>query len=117
MARTTFAAVTLAAATVLALPHLAPAVHSQAGGSAAVAGTVRSKTEGAMEGVLVTLQRDGSTITTTVASDAQGRYSFPRDRVEPGKYTVAVRAQGFDLPATAVSVPAHGAATLDLTLQ
>src|SRR6266851_6325822 len=40
----------------------------------ALSGRVSSAEEGAMEGVLVSAKKAGSTITITVVSDAQGRY-------------------------------------------
>ena len=40
-----------------------------------------------MEGVLVSAKKAGSSITVTVVTDAQGRFSFPANRVEPGQYT------------------------------
>ena len=40
-----------------------------------------------MEGVVVSAKHDGSTITISVVTDAQGRYAFPAARLEPGKYT------------------------------
>jgi streptogramin lyase len=78
-------------------------------------GTVTSQAEGAMEGVLVGAKKVGSTITTWVVSNAQGQYSFPPDRVEPGKYTVSIRAVGYELPATPVDLKADPA-RLDLQL-
>jgi len=54
--------------------------------AAALTGQVRSQEEGPMEGVLVSAKREGSTITVSVVSDAQGRYRFPRAKLEPGKY-------------------------------
>src|SRR5439155_3115205 len=69
-------------------------VHAQA---PALTGQVSSAEEGAMEGVLVSAKKAGSTITTTVVSDKQGRYSFPAARLEPGKYALKVRAAGYDL--------------------
>jgi len=65
--------------------------------SAALTGQVSSAEEGQMEGVLVTARKTGSTIAITVASDQTGRYSFPRNRVEPGQYAVRIRAVGYDL--------------------
>src|SRR5437868_13007280 len=81
----------------------------------ALTGKVSSQAEGAMEGVIVGAKKVGSTITTWVVSNAQGQYSFPRDRMEPGKYVVSIRAVGYELPSTSVDVsaqPAH----LDLQL-
>ena len=51
---------------------------------AALAGQVSSAAEGAMEGVLVSAKRAGSTVTTTVVSDSKGHFSFPASRLEPG---------------------------------
>ena len=42
-----------------------------------------------MEGVLVSAKKAGSTVTITVVSDAQGNYSFPAAKLEPGQYSVA----------------------------
>ena len=50
-----------------------------------------------MEGVLVSARSAGSTVTTTVVSDRQGRYEFPRARLEPGDYTLRIRAIGYEL--------------------
>src|SRR3978361_510987 len=55
----------------------------QAQTAAALSGQVSSAEEGAMEGVLVSAKRDGSTITTTVVSNDKGQYSFPADRLPP----------------------------------
>ena len=49
----------------------------------ALAGTVTSAEEGAMEGVLVTARRDGASFAVTVVTDAQGRYGFPAAKLEP----------------------------------
>lgn len=65
--------------------------------AAALTGLVSSSQEGMMEGVLVTVRRDDATFTVTVVSDEQGRYSFPVDRLDPGPYTVSIRAVGYDL--------------------
>ena len=62
----------------------------------ALTGRVSSNEE-AMEGVLVSAKKDGASITTTVATDAQGRYSFPAGRIEPGKYAISIRAVGYKL--------------------
>ena len=81
----------------------------------ALTGKVTSQAEGAMEGVLIGAKQAGSTISTWVVSNAQGQYSFPRDRMEPGKYVVSIRAVGYELPSTSVDVPAQPA-QLDLQL-
>src|SRR4051794_38118862 len=65
-------------------------------------GLVTSAEEGPMEGVLVSAKRAGSTITITIASDAQGRYSFPAAKLEPGQYALRIRATGYDLETPAV---------------
>ena len=73
---------------------------------AALTGVVTSPEEGAMEGVLVSARKAGSTITVTVVSDAHGRYRFPAGRLAPGKYALKVRAVGFDLEtSSSVNVP------------
>jgi streptogramin lyase len=93
------------------------AATAQAQNNVALTGKVTSAQEPAMEGVLVNAERDGSNITTTVVSNAQGVYSFPADRLEPGHYTLSIRAVGYTLdgPKTA-DVTANAATTADLTL-
>src|SRR6188508_439078 len=92
-------------------------VSRPAGAQAALAGIVSSTEEGNMEGVLVNARKDGSTITTTVVSDAQGRYSFPASRLEPGRYALSIRAVGFDLEGPkSADVAAGKTAAADLTL-
>jgi virginiamycin B lyase len=89
----------------------------EARAQAALTGIVSSNEEGAMEGVLVSAKREGSTITTTVVTDTQGRYSFPAARVQPGKYTISIRAVGYKLDsAKTVDVPAGGTGAADLKL-
>ena len=85
--------------------------------TAALTGLVSSSDEPAMEGVLVSATRDGSTITTTVVTGADGRFSFPADRLTSGKYNLAVRAVGFqlDVPKT-VDISGEKTATADLKL-
>src|SRR5438309_4613262 len=82
----------------------------------ALTGTVTSQVEGPMEGVIVGAKKVGSTITTWVVSNAQGQFSFPRDRMEPGKYVVSIRAAGYELPSTSVDVTAQPT-QLDLPLK
>src|SRR6478609_1042338 len=86
--------------------------------AAALTGQVTSAEEGPMEGVLVSARKAGSTITVTVVSDARGSYSFPAARLEPGRYSLRIRAVGYDLEAPAnVDVPVGAGATYDLKLR
>ena len=77
----------LVAFTVLVAFALEPG-KPQAQSAVALSGQVTSAEEGAMEGVVVSAKKDGSTITISVVTDAQGRYAFPAARLEPGKYTL-----------------------------
>jgi virginiamycin B lyase len=63
----------------------------------ALTGQVSSAQDGAMEGVLITVRKDGSSISTTVVSDAKGHYAFPTGRLEPGRYGLKIRAFGYAL--------------------
>jgi len=84
----------------------------------ALTGTVTSTEEGAMEGVLVTAKKQGSTISITVVTDAQGHYSFPASKLEPGNYALRIRAVGYDLDGKPTAdVAAGSAATADLKLK
>jgi len=109
----------LIAAAVLAVAFLcanSTAVRAQA--QATLAGTVTSAKEGVMEGVLVSAKRAGSTVTLTVVSDNQGRYSFPAAKLAPGRYALRIRAVGYDLDGPgAVEVAGQKTATLDLKLK
>jgi hypothetical protein len=44
-----------------------------------------------MEGVVVTAKKPGSIVQVSVTTDAQGRYTFPENRLEPGEYTISIR--------------------------
>jgi virginiamycin B lyase len=83
--------------------------------ASALTGKVTSQAEGAMEGVLIGAKKADATITTWVVSNAQGQYSFPRARMEPGKYAISIRAVGYELQKTIVDVGAQPA-QLDLQL-
>jgi virginiamycin B lyase len=84
----------------------------------ALTGQVTSAEEGPMEGVLVSAKRTGSTVTITVVSDAQGIYSFPAAKLEPGRYAMRIRAVGYDLDRPAnVDVTAQQPARHDLKLR
>jgi len=85
--------------------------------AAALTGTVKSAQEGAMEGVVVSARRAGANFYVSVTSDAQGRYTFPATHLEPGEYTVTIRATGWDLtPIGKVTLSKGKAATQDLSL-
>src|SRR4051794_919964 len=91
---------------------------------AALSGFVSSAEEAAMEGVLVSATKAGSNITVTVVTGADGRYAFPADRLGPGRYSIAVRAVGYQLDRrgenqieiTASEAPDRMGATRDLRL-
>lgn len=86
--------------------------------AAALAGQVASTEEGPMEGVIVSAKKDGSTITVSVITNAQGRYSFPAARLEPGRYGLQIRAVGYDLEGPKSADVAAGAPTsADLKLR
>jgi virginiamycin B lyase len=103
-----------AAATVLS-PAVGPV---QAEGQAALTGTVSSEAEGKMEGVVVTARRSGSIVQVSVATDAEGRYSFPRNRLETGQYTLSIRAVGYDIDSPAkATVATENVATTDIKLK
>ena len=86
--------------------------------SAVLAGIVSAEAEGPLEGVVVSAKRVGSTMTTSVMSDAQGRYAFPAARLEPGAYSIHIRATGYDLDgSSSVDVAAGRTAQLDLKLR
>ena len=85
--------------------------------SVALTGQVMSAVEDSMEGVLVSVKRVDSTITVTVVSDEQGRYRFPSGKLQPGRYSVRIRAVGYDLDAPLeVEVTKGATATADLKL-
>jgi virginiamycin B lyase len=105
-----------ATTSILALALAGPSVVRAA--DTALSGTVSSLEEGAMEGVLVSAQRDGSTIRTTVVTDPQGHYGFPAGRLEPGHYKITIRAAGYDLDgAGSAMVDANATARADLKLK
>jgi len=90
--------------------------HAQA--PVALTGQVSSAEEGAMEGVVVSARRDGSTISISVVTDARGRFAFPAARLEPGHYALKARAAGFEIDgAKAADVAAGIAASADIQLR
>ena len=93
-------------------------VTASSGASAqALSGTVSSAQGGRMEGVLVSLKKEGSTIATTVVTNDKGEYSFPADRIAPGRYVVTIRAAGYVLDGPkSVEIASGGKASADLKL-
>jgi streptogramin lyase len=104
------------AESLLAAALLAASTHAVA--QAALSGTVSSAEEGAMEGVLVSAKKAGSTVTITVVSDAKGRYAFPAAKLEPGGYALRIRAVGYELAGAGTAEVAAGkTAAVDLKLK
>ena len=99
---------------------LAPADEIRANGSPpyAITGQISSQKEGPMEGVVIGAKKDGSTITVNVVSDEKGRFNVPAAKLEPGRYTLKVRAAGYDLdsPKT-VDIVAGKATTANVKLK
>src|SRR3977135_2849873 len=91
------------AVTFLLLPAALPA---QA--QSALTGVVTSTEEGAMEGVVVSAKKDGSTITVSVVTDARGGVSSRASRLEPATSRLAPRAAGYELPGKSTATLAAG---------
>jgi streptogramin lyase len=109
----------LGAATALAviLCQAPSAMRAHAQNETAIAGQVSSAAEGAMEGVVVTARKEGSIVSVSVTTDAKGHYAFPESRLEPGHYTLAIRAAGYDLAApAATNVVSEQTSNVDLKL-
>src|SRR5215472_14503643 len=92
------------------------ALPAQAQSAVALTGKVSSAAEAVMEGVVVSAKKDGSTITVSVITDDKGQYSFPAARLEPGHYTLGIRAVGYDLDGPKAADVTAGAATADIKL-
>ena len=81
-------------------------------------GTVSSDAEGNMEGVVVTARKPGSIVQVSVTTDAQGHYAFPENRLEPGEYTISIRAVGYDINApTKATVESEKTDATDIKLK
>ncbi len=68
---------------------------SAEGGMQSLTGIVSSAADGPMEGVLVSAK--AGTVTVTVVSDREGRYTFPPGRLAAKTYELKVRAAGYDV--------------------
>ena len=88
-------ALAVAAAVVAIMGSVPRDLGAQESGAAALSGSVGSAQEAKMEGDVVSARRDGANFTVSVVSDAQGRYSFPRTHLEPGKYTLTTEKSGY----------------------
>jgi virginiamycin B lyase len=110
------------AAFAVAFPCIASAQAQVQAPVTALTGLVSSTKETAMEGVLVSATRAGSNITVTVVTGADGRYSFPANRLGPGQYALNVRAVGYELDQPQrieikpIEAPDQKGATQDLRL-
>jgi virginiamycin B lyase len=90
----------------------------QAQAPVALTGQVSSAAEAVMEGVVVSAKREGGTITVSVITDAKGQFAFPATRLEPGRYSLAIRAVGYELEGPkSADVAAGQAATADIKLR
>ena len=91
---------------------------TQAQAPAALSGQASSAAEGAMEGVVVSAKREGSTATISVVSDKAGRFSFPAAKLAPGRHALAIRAVGFELDGPkSAEVVAGQPTTVDIKLR
>src|ERR1043165_3040807 len=91
-------AIGAAFAAVIAITAFCSTSSAQAPAAPVLTGKVSSQAEGAMEGVAVTAQRDGSPMLGSVYSNAQGQYPFPGGRLEPESFSVSIGAAGYVLP-------------------
>ena len=107
-----FAALGMALAT--QLPHVAAGQSEPP----ALSGVVGSADEATMEGVLVGAKKIGTSITVTVVSDKDGRFSFPASRVKPGEYSLSVRAIGYELESpTKIEISGESSGAIKLSLR
>ena len=71
-----------------------------------------------MEGVVVTAAQPGSIVQVSVTTDAQGRYAFPQNRLQPGEYAISIRAVGYDIDSpTKATVSTEKTTTTDIKLK
>jgi virginiamycin B lyase len=108
----------IVALTFLGAPSAPSSAQAPSQPPAALTGHVTSEAEGAMEGVVVSAKKADSNITVSVITDKEGRYAFPANRLEPGQYTIKIRAVGYllDSPNKA-DVAAETTSTADLKLK
>src|SRR5881398_1646649 len=110
--------IALAATTALAVGFLSGHLVSVAAAEATLTGKVTSPEEGAMEGVVVSARKEGSTIRISVITDAQGQFSFPASKLDAGSYKISIRAAGYDLDGSSTAEVAANTMTMtDLKLR
>jgi len=73
---------------------------------ALLSGAVKSDSSGKLDGVTVSAKALGQTITTSVFTDEDGNYYFPR--MAEGKYRVSAQAEGFEAGAAEVDLQGAG---------
>ncbi len=118
MLKKTFILMAVATAAVTAFLAAVTFIGAASAPGTALTGQVSSVEEGRMEGVLVSAKREGSTVTITVVSDAQGLYSIPSSKLAPGRYALAIRAAGYELEnSQPAEVAAQKPTQLDLKLR
>jgi streptogramin lyase len=110
----------LEACFVLALPLFGFSVgaappQGSADSQSSLTGTIRQAGVQALEGVTVSARAEGRTFTTTVFTDEQGRYFFPK--LEAGRYRVWAQAVGFATASADVTIAGAGAVVQPLNLQ
>src|SRR5258708_4427432 len=79
---------------VFALEICAVSSRAQTSTSATVLGTVKDPSGGVVAGAQVTLHNVATNVNAVQATNGEGYYTFIR--VEPGSYTVSVKATGFE---------------------
>jgi virginiamycin B lyase len=84
--------------------------------SQVLSGSVTSA-EGSMEGVLVTARMETSTISHTVATDANGRYRFSSSQLAAGRYALSAVATGYDMATPVSAVIGTRSATANIALK
>jgi streptogramin lyase len=89
---------------------------AQAQSAVALSGQVSSAAERAMEGVVVSAKKNGSTISLSVVTDATGQFAFPADRLAPGRYALTARAAGYQFEPRVAEVSQGAGAKADLKL-
>src|SRR5258708_6636561 len=110
-----FSAALMAAAIMLALTFVAPAVHSQTITSGDITGIVADSSGAIVPGAKVVLKNVDTGDGRTVDSGADGQYRFTF--LKPGQYTVSSSSPGLKSDSTTVTVAVGQVQTLNLVLR